>query len=632
MNYINNIEFLRDNNKPGTDIFRMVESIQKEVVDFSADFQDDYNKMSEWGHMYFCEVDGAILKYDRYTPNSHVCTVCGTEYKSESLDNVWVYFYRGEAIQKALLAAAAYKVNGNKELLDSIKKIIGYYALNYLNFAVHSKDAAIEITTTGQLGYARIMPQELNEAVIITKICRILEILKGDLDEEFVALVHGMFTEVFKLLAPQANKVHNKPCWSICAIGSMGFVKNDQEMIDFAFNSEFNINRQLEEGVTSGIWYEGSMYYSFFTLEGISDLLMFAKNAGYDAPVVEKTVENMLKTAYDYAFDNLIFPNPNDGWPDITLKTFSFLYHMAYKSLGEEKIGTLLRTIENSTEERTDPQLAKPYYFENRISLEELLFNADFDRNGNVLKSQGTKNFESSNVGILKNEKVNVFVKYGHQARSHAHADKMNLEITLGGELVSRDLSNSGYVSKLCNEWHRVSAAHNTVVVDGRSHTSITKGLISKFEDKSFDIRSEDLYEGVIAGVNFERAVDLIENGFNDTFKVESVNGKTLDWFQHFESTVEFLGNLETVDFDLGYNVDGYQHITNVKEIKVDGDKAILDFKVKNVEFTLELDVSDKKLIICDTVDNPVDAKRTTLIIRSTKSNDIFEAKWKIKN
>lgn len=609
----------------------MLKQMSSEVEEFSNNFSDDYNKMSEWGHMYFCEEDGAILDFDLNKPHSHVCTVCGKEYKSKQLDNVWVYFYRGKAIQNALNSAVVYKATGEKKYLEIVKKIIGYYAENYTNFAIHSKDAAIEITTTGKLGYARIMPQELNEAVIVTKIARIMEILKDDLDEEFKSLVKTMFREVFGILVPQANKVHNKPCWSICAIGSMGFVIQDQEMIDFAFKSEFNIDRQLTEGVTSGIWYEGSMYYSFFTLEGVADLLMFSKTYGYEAPIVENTVELMLNTAYDYAFDNLIFPNPNDGWPDINLKTFSFLYHLAYKVFGEEKMGELLRTIENSDVVRRDPQLAKPYYYNNEISLEELLFNNNFDKEGRLRKSATSTNFKTSNVGILKNNKVNIFVKYGHQARSHAHADKMNLEVTLGNELISRDLSNSGYVSRLCNEWHRVSAAHNTVVVNGKNHTSIAKGEIIEFTETSFDLKSQDLYEGIIKDVNFQRKVNLLKKGFNDEFKVETLDAKTLDWFFHFESKVEFMTKVETIKFDLGYNEDGYQHITNARKVVLDKNKITLEFKINLIEFTVDLDLTNKVLIICDTVDNPVNEKRTSLIVRSLNTNETFTANWKIK-
>ena len=611
----------------------MLKKMSSEVESFSDNFNDDYNKMSEWGHMYFCEEDGAILDFDLNKPHSHVCTVCGTEYKSKQLDNVWVYFYRGKAIQNALNSAVIYKATGDEKYLEIVKKIIGFYAKNYTKFAIHSKDAAIEITTTGKLGYARIMPQELNEAVIVTKIARIMEILKDDLDEKFKLLIKIMFREVFEILAPQANKVHNKPCWSICAIGSMGFVIQDQEMIDFAFKSEFNIDRQLTEGVTSGIWYEGSMYYSFFTLEGIADLLLFAKTYDYEASIVEETVELMLNTAYNYAFDDLIFPNPNDGWPDINLKTFSFLYHLAYRVFGEEKIGKLLRTIENSDVIRRDPQLAKPYYYNNEISLEELLFNNDFDRGGELKEKATSTNFESSNVGIIKNDNVNIFVKYGHQARSHAHGDKMNLEVTLGGELISRDLSNSGYVSRLCNEWHRVSAAHNTVVVNGKSHTSISKGEIKEFTENSFDLKSQDLYEGSIKNVNFQRTVNLSENGFNDEFKVETLDAKTLDWFFHFESAVKFKTKLDTTEFDLGYNEDGYQHITNIRKVILgkDQNKITLEFEINKVEFAVDLDLTDKTLIICDTVDNPVNEKRTSLIVRSLNTNEIFKTDWKIK-
>lgn len=87
----------------------------------------------------------------------------------------------------------------------------------------------------------------------------------------------------------------------------------------------------------------------------------------------------------------------------------------------------------------------------------------------------------------------------------------------------------------------------------------------------------------------------------------------------HFESSVEFMSNLETSDFSLGYSEDGYQHITNVREVKTNGKTALLKFKANKVEFTVELDMNHKKLILCDTVDNPVDKKRTSIILRSNR-------------
>ncbi len=49
----------------------------------------------------------------------------------------------------------------------------------------------------------------------------------------------------------------------------MGLAMKDQEMIDYAFTSPFNIRRQLAEGVTAdGFWYEGSIHYNFFFVGG----------------------------------------------------------------------------------------------------------------------------------------------------------------------------------------------------------------------------------------------------------------------------------------------------------------------------------------------------------------------------
>ncbi len=80
-------------------------------------------------------------------------------------------------------------------------------------------------------------------------------------------------------MAPQAVAIHNISCWSLSAIGVMGLAMHDQEMIDYAFKSQFNMHEQLKKGVTKdGFWYEGSIHYNFFLLEGVSYLFLFSKN------------------------------------------------------------------------------------------------------------------------------------------------------------------------------------------------------------------------------------------------------------------------------------------------------------------------------------------------------------------
>ena len=49
----------------------------------------------------------------------------------------------------------------------------------------------------------------------------------------------------------------------------------------------------------------------------------------------QRFFERMFEKAYEYAFDNLYLPNPNDGWPNLNLRTFSYVYHTAARPLAK---------------------------------------------------------------------------------------------------------------------------------------------------------------------------------------------------------------------------------------------------------------------------------------------------------
>ena len=90
-------------------------------------------------------------------------------------------------------------------------------------------------------------------------------------------------------------------------------------------------------------------------LEGVSYLFLFSKIYGYDFGQESTAIfERMFEKAYEYAFDNLYLPNPNDGWPNLNLRTFSYVYHTAARAFGEKsKVGNLLKIIENDPNPRT---------------------------------------------------------------------------------------------------------------------------------------------------------------------------------------------------------------------------------------------------------------------------------------
>lgn len=628
MKYFSDLETIKRLDKNGEVYNEMLNSMNKEVTEFACNFKDDSSKMSEWGHNYFCEEDGGRLIFDLEKPHSHVCEICGREYKGQMFDNVWVYFYRNTAIVTLLKSAVLYKVRGEERYLDYIKNILSFYAEHYEEFVIHAKDKVIDDLTYDVGGAARIMPQALNEGIILVRIINALEMVKDEIGKEFLDKINTqLFIPATKLLKVQLIRIHNIPCWINSALGIVALFTENKELLDEIFNGEFGIRNQLKQGVTEdGFWYEGSIHYNFFLLEGVTNLLLFTKLYDYEFGEEENIIKGMFKSAYYYAFDNDILPNPNDGWPNVNLKTYSYIYHIATKIFGEDsEIGNFLKNIESGKLERGTIPLSKPCYFDNNIALERLIFNPalNFDSMEKIKRS--SNNYPSSHYGTVRNDKINVFYKYGHRGPSHAHPDKMNIEVMIGDLILTRDLSNAGYAARLCNEWHRMSVSHNTVVVDGINQVSMEGGKVLKFTDSSLHATVDNVYEGV----DYTRKIDLLEAGFNDEFNVTSSEKHTYDWF--FHSQAKLLSELKYETADLGYNENGYQHIKDVQRVLSDSDSIVLEWELDGILIESEIDLTDKEMYIVQTYDNPVSKFRTSIILREKSNNAVFKAVWNLK-
>ena len=624
--YLDKLEYIKSVDKPGHVYNNMLNNMEAEVQYFYDTFKDDYSNLSGWGHHYFCNDDGGKLIFDIDKPHEHRCEICGKVYTGEKYDNIWTYFYRNEAVLNIWKCAALYKIRGNSHYMRILEEILGYYAENYKNFTLHVKFQTNVDINLDIGGAGRLMPQGLNEAIIIIRILNALEMIKEDLKPSFVEMLKTkFFDEVVALLRPQVTQIHNIPAWKDCALGAIGFFFGDSELVDFAFNGKFGIINQLRKGVTQdGFWYEGSIHYNFFVLEGLTNLLLFTKLYSYDFPEGRKVAHRMLTSAYNYAFDNHILPNPNDGWPNINLKTYSYIYEIAAKYFGDDSdIANILKNIENGSVERAYIPLSKPYFYEG-ISLEHLLFNPDFDNRNYIKALSKSKNFETSYFGVIRNGEINVFCKYGLRGPSHAHPDIMNIEVMIGDKSLSRDLSNSGYGAILCNEWHRMTASHNTVVVDCSNQTSVDSGEVLKFEDHSFHVKASNVYDGV----DFYRNVEITETIIEDKFKVTSKEEHQYDYLFHSEGVLQSKFASEPYEFENKTN--GYQHVKEAKKVLVEGEGITLSWKLGDRTIESYIHTVGKELIIAKTYDNPVTAFRTTIILRSKSCSDTFKIIWKL--
>lgn len=662
----------------------MLSKMTQEVDQFFQSFDDDPSKISHWGHHYFCKDDGGLLQFDLKKPHHHQCSICNKTFQSELLDGVWVYYYRNQVALNTWKSAVLYEMTKKKKYLKYIKSMIHFYGKKYLEFPLHNKEGHIyKDIQSAEWGCGRIMPQGLNESIWIIRMINGFEIVKKYLESEDLMTILELSRHIFDVLKPQVNKVHNISCWKNSAILNMGLFNRDEEMMDFAHHGTYGLEVQLTQGVTKDFfWYEGSIHYNFFTLEGIINSLLFAKVYQYHIPQrLKKIVMQMLEQAYEYAFSNHILPNPNDGWPNINLKTYGYIYDMATKVFGERSmIAEMNKNIINGTVDRVELPLSRPYYYK-EISLERLILIPTLDTLHYRKVIADAHNFKTSQFAILRHKDINVFYKYGHNGPSHAHPDKMSIEVMMNQQMLSRDLSNAGYGVALSNEWHRVTASHNTVVVNGGNQISMRHGKtinyrsdylkaeakdiyrdlninldhmtktmnpdeiikyltrylsFSKEQAKEAILHSKDLSEFIqkrvteLPKVDYLRTVKITEDGFNDYFQVTSDRDVTMDYFFHLDAKLNTRLSLKNAD--LGYKSFGYQHLKNIKLVRTRNKKVAIEWLLGDmiVESVIHLN-EGAKLYLMKSLDNPITQFRDTFVIRKIGNEANFKVEWQVK-
>lgn len=588
----------------------MLIDMEKSVRTFFRDFVDKPEWLSGWGHNYFCEEDGGRLIFAQNSPHTHICPVCGHVYSGEKFDRAWIYLNRVMAVQEAEKSAYLYRATGDADFAGFVVRLIDYFAKNYQKFALHAKDFLGQPPPEDVGGAGRITPQGLNEAMVLAKLLRAMDILGDALPAATRenAEIQLFAPAIEQVLSPQLNAVHNIKCWINSAIAMAGIYFDNPKWRDLAFCGEYNLARQLREGVTAdNFWYEGSIHYNFFTLEAILALLDFCKKYGHDFGAGREIPRAMLYAAYDYAFDSGVLPNPNDGWPDLGLKTYLPLYFTGAAVYDDPGIEAMAAAILAQPQPRTPLPLWDYYHFQN-YPLEALL-NLPQTR-VNPPQPQSAQ-YPASNFAMLRSEGINLFVKYGHNGPSHAHPDKMTFELCWDRAMITRDLSNAGYGARISNEWHRMSISHNTIVVDGENQTDTGMGQICAFGENYITARA-NAYPHII----FDRNIG-INNGIFDNFIAKSTDDKKhiFDYALHIDGKISHSG--DETPAELRFDQNGYQHIKNIRAIK-NCQKFVI-----NKKFTITIE-GDGEIFLCETFDNPVTTYRDTLIIRKRGNSAEF--------
>lgn len=535
------------------------QAVRQELDAFIADWHDDASWMSGWRHHYFCDDDGSYLIYDPTQPHAHTCPECGRVYTDDKKNFAWVTIMRNKTLQMLKLAVIMNRQQAEARYASFIRQVILFYADHYREFPIHIKakrlpdmhdydrvqadlaahKVAFDPHTTDWTfgdyainfqGPGKIMAQGLSEAIALIRISLCYQMaLPLFSDEEQARIKHELFGPACQFLEKQQFIEHNITLWREVCIQILKLMTGTYASQDL--DRPLGIHEHLTHGLLpSGFWYEGSIHYHHYVLEALGYLGFFLHRYGQSDQQLETACAEMAQFSVKIAFDNGTFPNPNDGWPNVNLKTYLNVFELLAVSYPDNA------AIQQAYAEVLSQQAARV-----ALPIEDERFWGDTSATGLLLgqvpvakpqlRPVQSANYPDAHLLMLKNATFNVFLKYGVYSRSHAHYDPFNTELTVNGQCLAKDLSNVGYGSELVRRWYNTPLGHNTVIIDESDNEIMYHSQIESLGADDYRVISDDQY----SGVTIAKAVKLTAQTVQITSSAEASVRHTIDVVQHFD-------------------------------------------------------------------------------------------------
>ncbi|MHB1104963.1 MAG: alginate lyase family protein [Lutibacter sp.] len=451
------------------------------------------------------------------------------------------------------------------------------------------------------------------------------------------------FADFISIGNPQFfNRIHNHSTWGNVAVGMIGLVMNDQELIDRALYGMETDNikpgekdddggflkvegqkagflANLEQPFSPDGYYTEGPYYQRYAMY---PFLIFAEALENDKPTLKifeykngvllKAVNTLLNLT---DADGEFFPL-NDGQKGMSyhsrelISSVDIAYYYGGKatellSIAKEQGEVLLDDTGLSVAIGIRDGLETPFI---KKSL-ELKDGFDGTAGGiGILRADGSK------------EELTLVMKYSSQGLSHGHYDKLSFSYYEGGEEVIQDYGLARFVNieqkgggnylKENTTWAKQTIAHNTVIQNGISHFQGDFETGSKYHSEKylFDTSNPNLQvvsaieDNAYPGTILHRTMALIKDtNFENPYLLDIYKVQAAEENQ-YDLPYYYLGQLMSANFE--YKVpetlfalgkeNGYQHLWKEGSGVTDSGNAKISWFNHGRFYTLSSIVSNK--------------------------------------
>lgn len=524
-------------------------------------------------------------------------------------------------------AGVLYQILDDEKYAKYVKDMLMQYEGMYKGLPKHPK--------TRSYARGKLFWQCLNDSNWLVYVSQAYDCIYNYLTEEernkLETNLFKPFADYISIENPQFyNRVHNHSTWGNAAVGMIGLVMNDEELINRALygikDLEMDktakdddggyINKDGKAGFLANIeepfspdgYYNEGPYYQRYAMypflifaEGLHNVRPDVKIFEYKEGVLLKSINALLNLS---DADGDFFPL-NDGQKGMSYYNSALVtaVDISYHFGGQDS-GLLSIAKQQNKVLLDDSGLAVALGIKNE---EETPFSKK-----SINLSDGP-NGTQGGVGILRNEGMELVFKYAAQGSSHGHYDKLSYSLYENGDEVIQDYGLARFVNieqkgggnylKENKTWAKQTIAHNTVTQNEMSHFNGDFETGNKYHpDLNYFSSEHDNVQVVsakdvhaYAGTEMLRTMAIIKDEDFEKPYVLDIMKVTSNKANQYDFPYYFLGQVLQTNFEykipatlktLG-NKNGYQHLFVEGSAKAQSDNSKLSWLNKGAFYTL---------------------------------------------
>jgi len=492
-------------------------------------------------------------------------------------------------------AGLLFQITGDEKYARFVRQMLLKYAQLYPTLGAHP--------FSHKQAPGKLFHQMLNETVWLVHTLQAYDCIYDWLTPEDRSRFE---TNIFRPMAQwfsdehpdEFNRIHNHGTWSVAAVGMLGLLLEDEELIQKALygtrkNGDGGFLKQLDLLFSPDGYYMEGPYYIRYALR---PFFLFAEALERNRPELHIFAyrDSILKKAYYAAvqttFPDGVFPPINDASRTMNVKAIGvviandityYRYNRDARLLGIAKLQD--QVILNGC----GLALARAYGNGHNVEIPQwksVEFRDGFDG-------------KRGGLGILRTgageQQSMLLMKYGVHGKGHGHFDKLHFIFYDQGHSVVPDYGFARWINMEPKfggrylpentSYAKQTVAHNTVVVDLTSQNRANRkaadkvwGLRHFFDAQNPQVqvmsaRANDQYPGV----QMQRTMFLINDPqvpypfVVDLYRLTSQTEHIYDYVLHFDGQFvtanwQFTAH-DSVQFSMGRDY-GYQHLWNQAE------------------------------------------------------------------